>query len=116
MANENEMVVLRCKGCGAFYIPPKFVCSKCDETSLEDYPISGSGRVYTFTTIFVAPEQFKSQTPYDIAIIQLENGLKVTSRVDRPDQYSLHIGDAVHYVKKDEVGYWFSPLTKLTKS
>ena len=102
------MTVLRCKGCGTFYIPPKYVCSKCGETSLEDYPISGSGSVYTFTTIFVASEQFKSQAPYDIAIVQLDEGLKVTSRVDRPDQSSLHIGDAVNYLKKDELGYWFT--------
>ena len=112
MANKNEMMVLRCKGCGAFYIPPKCVCSKCDGTSLEDYPVSASGWVYTFTTIFVAPEQFKSQTPYDIAIVQLDKGLKVTSRVDRPDQSFLHIGDSVHYVRKDEVGYWFTPSTR----
>lgn len=107
MSTEGQMVILHCKVCGALHIPPKYLCTKCGHQSLEEYRASGSGRIYTFTTIYVAPESFKDQVPYDIAIVELKEGLRVTARIKKTDGVQLNIGEPVHFFKKDEMGYWF---------
>jgi uncharacterized OB-fold protein len=108
MSNTGQMIIQRCKNCGALYIPPKSLCIKCDHESLEEYPVSGSGKVYTFTTINIPPETFKDEAPYDIGLVELSEGPRLTARVKKTSGGPLKIGDAVRFLKKDEVGYWFT--------
>lgn len=53
---------------------------------------TGTGKVFTYTIIRVAPEGFKAYAPYLIGVIQLDEGPKVTSQIVdcRPD--SVYIG------------------------
>lgn len=106
MPEAERMVVLRCPACGRLHIPPAHLCSHCGQESLAEYPLSGTGKVYTFTTIFVAPAAFKDQAPYDIALVELAEGLRVTARVKR-GKGKLEIGAPVRFIKKDETGHWF---------
>jgi uncharacterized OB-fold protein len=51
-----------------------------------------SGVVYTETLIYAAPEQFVADAPYQLAIIEMEGGKRLTARIagDR-----VQIGDKV---------------------
>jgi len=40
-----------------------------------------SGTVYTETVIYSAPEAFTSEAPYQVAIISLDSGGRVTGRI-----------------------------------
>jgi uncharacterized OB-fold protein len=40
-----------------------------------------TGTVYTETVVHLAPEAFAADVPYQVAIITLENGLRVTARI-----------------------------------
>ena len=107
MSDENRMVILHCEVCGTFHILPKYLCTKCGHESLKELTTSGTGRIYTFTTIYAAPESFKDQVPYDIAIVELDEGIKVTARIKKMDEAPIKIDDPVRFFKKDEIGYWF---------
>jgi uncharacterized OB-fold protein len=50
------------------------------------------GVIYTETVVFAPPEQFAADAPYQLAIVTLENGKRLTARIlgDR-----VAIGDAV---------------------
>ncbi len=50
------------------------------------------GVIYTETTVYAPPEQFAADAPYQLAIVALEDGKRLTARVlgDR-----VAIGDAV---------------------
>lgn len=56
----------------------------------------GSGTVYTETLIFAAPEQFVADAPYQLAIVELNAGKRLTARIagDR-----VGIGDAVDFAE-----------------
>jgi uncharacterized OB-fold protein len=41
-----------------------------------------SGVVYTETVVHAAPEQFVADAPYQLAIVSLEEGGRLTARVD----------------------------------
>ena len=107
MSNENQMIILHCEACKTLYIPPKYLCTKCGHEFLKEFAISGRGRIYTYTTIYVAPESFKDQVPYDIVIVELDEGVRVTARIKKMDEAPIKIGDPVQFLKKDEIGYWF---------
>jgi uncharacterized OB-fold protein len=56
----------------------------------------GPGIVYTETLIHAAPEQFVADAPYQLAIITLDGGRRLTARIagDR-----VQIGDAVDFAE-----------------
>jgi uncharacterized protein len=56
----------------------------------------GNGTIYTETMIHAAPEQFVADAPYQLVIVTLDAGGRVTSRIagDR-----VQIGDAVEFAE-----------------
>jgi uncharacterized OB-fold protein len=39
------------------------------------------GVIYTETVVFAPPEQFAADAPYQLAIVALENGKRLTARI-----------------------------------
>jgi uncharacterized OB-fold protein len=54
------------------------------------------GTVYTETVVHAAPEQFLADAPYQLAIVSLEVGGRLTVRVAGP---RVQIGDAVEFAE-----------------
>jgi uncharacterized OB-fold protein len=55
-----------------------------------------SGVVYTETVVHAAPEQFVADAPYQLAIVSLEEGGRLTARIDGE---RVVIGDRVDFVE-----------------
>ena len=64
---------------------------------------SRDGVVYTETIVHAAPEQYAADAPYQLAIIQLDTGHRLTARIlDR-----AKIGDRVQFVEdRNGVAYY----------
>jgi uncharacterized OB-fold protein len=59
-----------------------------------------TGIVYTETVVHSPPEQFASDAPYQIAIIELEGGDRLTVRiVGKESADRVRIGDRVEFVE-----------------
>jgi uncharacterized OB-fold protein len=86
----------KCTGCGKVFFPPRQVCSACRGREFVATKLADHGAVETFTVIHVAPTGFADQVPYAVAIVELEDGVKVTAQVVDTDLDSLEIGDPVH--------------------
>lgn len=56
----------------------------------------GSGSIYTETLIYAAPEQFVADAPYQLTIVSLNAGGKLTARIAGE---RVHIGDAVDFAE-----------------
>lgn len=56
----------------------------------------GAGTVYTETVVYSPPEAYVNDVPYQLAIIQLENGRRLTGRIDGE---RAQIGDRVSFVE-----------------
>lgn len=57
-----------------------------------------TGTVYTETTIHAAPAQFVAEAPYQLVIVTLEDGHRVTGRVYGND--AVAIDDRVELVEE----------------
>ena len=59
---------------------------------MKNVKLSGIGKVVTYTIIHVAPENFEGQAPYPIAIIQLDEGPRITGQIVDCDINDIKIG------------------------
>ena len=64
----------------------------------------GNGVIYTETLVYSPPEMYVNDVPYQLAIVQLSDGKRVTGRIlgERAS-----IGEAVQFVEfRNEVPYF----------
>lgn len=59
---------------------------------MEEIQLSGKGEIVTYSVIHAAPENFEEQIPYPIAIVQLDEGPKVTAQIVDCNPYDVKIG------------------------
>lgn len=66
------------------------------------------GIVYTETIVHSPPERYAADAPYQLAIIELERGERLTVRIlGKEVQERAHIGDRVLFVEeRDGVPYY----------
>lgn len=88
MANIH---VFECVKCGKKYVQLKTICPNCRNIDFHLIELPGEGRVFSYTKIHVSSQDFSHLTPYTVALIEMEQGLRVTGRVNT----SVEIGDRV---------------------
>jgi uncharacterized OB-fold protein len=56
----------------------------------------GAGTIYTETVVYSPPEAYVNDVPYQLAIVELAGGRRITGRVDGE---RVQIGDRVHFAE-----------------
>ena len=80
---RGELQTTRCADCARASFPPRQFCPGCGGTRMEWMGLQGTGTLYAHTTVHAAPSMFP--TPYTLAIVDLDEGLRVVTRlVDTP--------------------------------
>ncbi len=88
-----------CTTCKTHFFPKRTVCPNCRRKGkLEEVKYKGTGKVFSFTEVFAAPEGFEDQAPYVLAIIELEEGAKLTAQVVDCHAKDMKIGTPVEAV------------------
>ncbi|MBM4170724.1 MAG: Zn-ribbon domain-containing OB-fold protein [Ignavibacteria bacterium] len=88
----------KCTKCSYIAFPPRLVCPKCKSKSFEPYHLSREGKILTFTIIKVGPDKFSKETPYVVAIIELNDGARLTTQVADCDVERVALGAKVKLV------------------
>lgn len=71
-----------CNRCNEYFFPPRNLCPNCRRGAhLEEYTFKGTGTIVTYTTIYNATDEFERLTPYNLAIIQLDEGPRITGQI-----------------------------------
>ena len=75
-----------CTRCSALRHPPRGVCAGCGSADFRWKPVSGKGTVYSFVIYRRAfHASLQDDLPYAVALIDLNEGLRIVSRlVDSP--------------------------------
>ena len=116
-----RLVGEECVACGNKYFPARPVCS-CGATEFKEYALSKRGEVVTWTVINNAPIGFEKYTPYNVALIELEDGLRLISQLVDVEPQEISSGMKVEAcfrkVKEDgktgilQYGYKFRPVVE----
>lgn len=78
---EGRLETTRCNGCGRLSFPPKPICPHCWSSDIDWTTLSGRGRLYSHTIIHAAPAVFQPEAPYGVGIVDLDEGLRIATRV-----------------------------------
>ena len=77
---------VRCTACGALSLPPRELCGECGGADSQIYRFTGRGTLFSYTEVFMAPEDHTAAAPYYIGLVRLEEGILVLAQLtDMPD-------------------------------
>ena len=88
---QHELVIQKCKQCGQLQFPPCRLCRNCMSLELEWVKTSGKGTIYTFTTAYNPPYQ-EMEVPYNLAIIDLDEGVRMATNLVNCKVEDIKIG------------------------
>jgi uncharacterized OB-fold protein len=89
---KGEFRIQRCEECGKYVFYPRIACPNCLSDRLAWVTASGKGRLYSFTVVRRAMNPaFQADVPYVFAIVELEEGPRVTTNVVNCDLKALSV-------------------------
>jgi uncharacterized protein len=97
-ARQRRLVIQRCATCGYYNHPPRNVCDACLSQELRFEPVSGRGRIHTFTTMHQRDVAgFESEAPFINIVVELEEQpmLLMVSNLPISQRERVHIGTSV---------------------
>ncbi len=90
-----------CQVCGRKFFPNKSMCPVCHRKSIgkmNKYQFSGNGIVESYTVVHAGMPQYRSQVPYILAYILLEEGDHILGQIVDCDPEDVDIGKKVEMV------------------
>lgn len=110
--SENKLMASRCTSCGAISLPPHVFCPTCHQDQMEWFEVSGKGKLAAFTVIYIGPmfmaeEGYGRDKPYVSGIVELDEGVKISSRItgidaSRPESIEIGMPVTVDFVHVGE--------------
>jgi uncharacterized OB-fold protein len=88
---DGKLLVQRCKGCSTLRHPPRPMCPRCNALAWEPIEACGRGTVYSF----VLPRHPRwpwFDEIYVVALIELEEGVRIVSNLNGVDPAEVTIG------------------------
>lgn len=78
--------------------PPMLICPACKSRNLHAFRFLGKGVVYSFSTVYTPLAQFEDIAPYVVALIDLEEGPRITALLTDIQANEVTIGLHVEMV------------------
>jgi uncharacterized OB-fold protein len=93
---DERVVLQRCADCQAWIYYPRSRCPQCLSDHLDWQPVSGEGSIFTFTvTRQATTPSFADEVPQIIAVIELTEGVHLTSVIVDAEPEQVTIGALV---------------------
>jgi len=89
---KDALRIKQCRACGTYLHPRRIFCT-CLSDDLAWVQVAGTGTVYTFSTIYRAPDpKFAPDVPYSVGIVELTEGVFLFSRISSGADQEVRIG------------------------
>jgi len=93
---RDELLLQRCGACGAWVHYPRRRCTTCMSEDLAWEAVEPAGTIHAFTvTHRPTAVVFADQMPQVLAIVELPNGVRLSTTIVTDDPAALRGGDAV---------------------
>ncbi len=100
-AKRHELVIPRCARCNSYFWYPRPACPSCLREGWEWAPVSGRGRLHTYTVVRQPGNpNFEPDVPYAYAVVQLEEGVRMVTNIvdcEIPDGLAVDMPLEVSY-------------------
>lgn len=107
-ARNGTLVRPVCNSCGLSFFTPQVICPGCLSADWTYQPSSGKGTVYSATVVHRPPSPDLT-APYEIAIIDLEEGWSMLANIHNDTTTTTPIGASVEVVWTRIDDSWIFP-------
>ncbi len=90
-AARGELRVPRCRACDTAFFYPRSACPACSSEDLEWMLCSGRATLHTYLLSSRAAPGFEDETPFAIAVVELEEGPRLMSNIVGVPQTPEHL-------------------------
>ena len=105
----------KCKRCNTMFFPIREICLHCGAEDMEETPLTGRGKIYTYTIAHQQVPGALMKVPYGIAIVLMEEGCQVhTVITENWESLKVDMDVEVYFEKlgededgKDQIVYKF---------
>ena len=78
---RHELRIQRCRDCSRAYFYPRPFCPRCFSANVEWFTASGKAKLHTYEVIHRAAPAFAGDTPYVLAVVELEEGPRMMTNI-----------------------------------
>ena len=111
---NKKLLIQHCKDCDSNIFYPRKFCPECWSANLDWIEASGKGTVYAFSTAYDMVEpRFWEDIPYTFAYVELDEGIRMATRIVECDPEAISIGKAVEVVFHKLNDDFYLPFFKL---
>ena len=101
-AKKHKLTLKKCKDCGHIDHPPYLYCTNCHSDNSEWVQASGKGKLVAYAiNTYMVPFPFWDDMPYVVAMIDLEEGVRMISNIVECDHDKLKNGMELQVVFDD---------------
>lgn len=94
-----NLIGTHCQTCGKYYFPQRKVCPTCRRKGkLAESKMPETGTILSYSQVFVAPSGFEHETPYFLAIVELDNKATLLTQVVDSKPEAVKEGASVEMV------------------
>lgn len=112
---QGELRIQRCNACSRAVFYPRAICPHCFSDQLSWIVASGKGTIYSYTVAHQAFGAFAAEAPFIIAIVELEEGVRMMTRIIDVQREHVRVGAPVQ-VTFEPVGEQFTlPYFRLSE-
>lgn len=100
---NHELKIQHCDDCQQFIFYPRFLCPHCFSENLTWRMTSGKGIIHSYTVVHKAMPPFAEEAPYVVGIIELQEGVRMMSRIEgERSEIAIDKPVSVFYKQVDE--------------
>ena len=87
----GKLLIQRCAQCGTHRFPPGPFCPACQSRESQWIEASGRGRVFSWIVVEhpIPADVYRGDVPYAVALIDLEEGVRMASNIVDCDPYAI---------------------------
>lgn len=104
---QGELRIQRCATCSRAVFYPRSICPHCFSDQLTWIVASGKGTIYSYTVAHQAFGPFAAEVPFVVAIVELEEGVRMMTRIVDTPRERVKVGEPVQ-VTFETVGEQFT--------
>ncbi len=94
--HRGQLVIQKCDSCGEYQFYPRGICANCWSNDIQWYQASGKGTVWTFTVTHQnRTPGFAEDVPDVLALVELEEGVRMFTNIVECEPRDVKIGMAV---------------------
>ena len=112
---KHELIIQKCNDCGKYQFYPRTQCSHCLSENIKWVKASGKGKLYSYTIAYRGSPVFSANGPYNIAMIEIEEGVRMPSSIVECKNEDLKCDMKVEVVFKDDGPEYAIPYFKPVK-